>query len=190
VTSTNPRARTHVRLVFVVAMVVLAADLVSKVLIVSELGSNPKRLLDGAIYLVQDRNSGAAFSLGTGFTIVLTAVAITVTVTIVRMAAKLTSPTWAVALGGILGGACGNLVDRFFRAPGPGRGHVVDWISLFASDGHVWPLFNLADSAIVGGAALAVLLTVRNVPMHHGAQAVATSDVREPKAAEPTGDDG
>jgi signal peptidase II len=39
----------------------------------------------------------------------------------------------------------------------------VDWISLFASDGHVWPIFNLADSSIVVGGAIAVLLSVRGV---------------------------
>ena len=82
---------------------------------------------------------------------------------IVRAARRLTSPGWAVALGLVLGGALGNLIDRFFRAPSPGKGHVVDWISLFADDGHVWPIFNLADSCIVVGGALAVLLSLRGV---------------------------
>ena len=64
-------------------------------------------------------------------------------------------PGWAVALGLVLGGALGNLTDRIFRAPGVGRGQVVDWISLFGPDGVHWPIFNLADSAIVCGAVLA-----------------------------------
>ena len=67
----------------------------------------------------------------------------------VRIAGRLRSTGWAIALGLVLGGALGNLIDRLVRAPGVGRGHVVDWISLFANDGHVWPIFNLADSAIV-----------------------------------------
>ena len=54
----------------------------------------------------------------------------------------------------MLGGALGNLVDRIFRAPGPLQGHVVDIVSLFAPDGSVWPVFNLADSAIVCGGVL------------------------------------
>jgi signal peptidase II len=63
-----------------------------------------------------------------------------------------------VGLGLILGGAAGNLGDRLFRSPGPLRGHVVDWLSLLAPDGSVWPVFNIADSAIVVGGALLVLL--------------------------------
>jgi signal peptidase II len=60
----------------------------------------------------------------------------------------------------VLGGALGNLVDRIFRAPGPLQGHVVDMVSLFAPDGRVWPVFNLADSSIVSGGALLVLLAM------------------------------
>jgi signal peptidase II len=51
------------------------------------------------------------------------------------------------------------------RDPGGGRGHVVDWISLFADDGHVWPIFNLADSAIVCGAVLAAITAVRGIDL-------------------------
>jgi signal peptidase II len=65
-----------------------------------------------------------------------------------------------VALGLVLGGALGNLTDRVFRAPGPLRGHVVDVVSLFAPDGSVWPVFNLADSCIVTGGVLLVLLAL------------------------------
>ena len=89
------------------------------------------RLLGGAIYLVQTRNSGAAFSVGTGATVVLTVVALAVVVVILRAARRMRSVGWAVALGLVLGGALGNLIDRLFRSPGVGRGHVVDWISLF-----------------------------------------------------------
>ena len=73
---------------------------------------------------------------------------------------------WAVALGLVLGGALGNLADRIFRAPGVLRGHVVDWISLFGPDGEHWPIFNLADSAIVCGAVLAAVLE----PVRHRAR--------------------
>jgi signal peptidase II len=90
-------------------------------------------------------------------------VALTVVVFILRTAGRMRSAGWAVALGLVLGGALGNLADRMFRAPGVGRGHVVDWISLFSPDGHVWPIFNLADSAIVSGAVLAAILALRGI---------------------------
>jgi signal peptidase II len=65
-----------------------------------------------------------------------------------------------VTLGLLLGGALGNLVDRLLRSPGPLRGHVVDWIEL-----PHWPVFNIADSAIVIGGCIAVLLAARGVPL-------------------------
>lgn len=76
------------------------------------------------------------------------------------MAARLRSLPWAISLGLVLGGAVGNLTDRIFRAPGVFVGHVVDMVSLFDPYGQVWPIFNLADSALVSGVVLAVLLEV------------------------------
>lgn len=147
-----------------VAAAALALDIVSKVIVAAKLGDgHDVRLLAGAIYLVETRNSGAAFSVGTGATVVLTLVALAVVAFILRTAGRMRSVGWAVALGLVLGGALGNLVDRLFREPGIGRGHVVDWISLFSNDGHVWPIFNLADSAIVCGAILAAVLAVRGI---------------------------
>jgi signal peptidase II len=67
---------------------------------------------------------------------------------------------WAIALGGILGGSLGNLTDRLFRDPGLLRGHVVDFLQL-----PNWPIFNVADMAVVGSAVLMVLLTLRGVPL-------------------------
>ncbi|MGH3647385.1 MAG: signal peptidase II [Micromonosporaceae bacterium] len=141
------------------ALVVLAADIGSKVAAVSTLeGQAPVRLLGGAVYLVLTRNTGAAFSLGQGYTIVLTLIAAVVIAVIIRFARRLASAPWAVVLGLILGGASGNLVDRLFRAPGPLRGAVIDFVSVFDDAGRVWPVFNLADSALVIGAVLAVVL--------------------------------
>ena len=149
-----------------VALLALLADVVSKVLVVATISpARTIRLLGGAVYLVQARNSGAAFSLGTGATVALTVIALVVVAIIVRAARRLRSAGWAVALGLVLGGALGNLTDRFFRAPAPGRGHVVDWISLFASDGHVWPIFNIADSCIVVGGCLAVLMSLLGIDL-------------------------
>lgn len=144
-----------------IAVVVLVADVVTKIMGVVWLeGREPVRLLGGAVYLVLVRNPGAAFSIATGYTWVLSLVAIGVSAVIIRVARRLRSVGWAVALGLILGGALGNLTDRIFRSPGPLRGHVVDTVSLFAPDGSVWPVFNLADSAIVTGGVLIVLLAL------------------------------
>ena len=158
-------SRTRLAVFGAVAVAVLALDVVSKVLVVADLPQThePKRVLGGAVYLDQARNSGAAFSLGTGFTVVLTVVALAVIVLIARIAKRLRSTGWAISLGLILGGAVGNLTDRVLRSPGFLRGRVVDWISLFGPDGRHWPIFNLADSAIVSGAVLAALLTLFGV---------------------------
>jgi signal peptidase II len=144
-----------------IAALVLVADALTKIAAVAQLeGREPVELLGGLVYLVLVRNPGAAFSLATGYTWVLSLVAVAVVVIIVRIARRLRSTGWAVALGLVLGGALGNLTDRIFRAPGPLRGHVVDVVSLLAPDGSVWPVFNLADSSIVSGGVLLVLLAL------------------------------
>ena len=167
-----PRAP-RIELFAATALLALVLDVVSKAVLVANLAQDhpPVRVLGGAIYVQQTRNSGAAFSLGTGFTIILTAVAVAVVVFIVRTAGRLRSAGWAVALGMILGGALGNLIDRVFRSPGIGRGHVVDWISLFGPDAKYWPIFNLADSAIVCGAILAAVLALLGIDIDGRRQA-------------------
>lgn len=152
----SPRA--IVVLAFAAALVLLG-DLVTKQLALSNLEHNgPVRLLGGAVYLSLTRNSGAAFSLGSDYTFVFPVVASGVVGWIVWMALRLRSLPWGLALGLVLGGALGNLVDRMFRAPGVAVGHVVDMVSVFAPYGDVFPVFNLADSALVVGVGLAVLL--------------------------------
>jgi signal peptidase II len=156
--------RRRIIILIAVTVLVLAGDAISKSLIVAHINYGESvRLLGGALYLVQARNPGAAFSVGTGATILLTALAVVVAAVIVRQARRLYSLGWAIALGLILGGALGNLTDRLLRHPGFGRGYVVDWISVFSSDGHVWPIFNIADSCIVCGAILAGLLSVLGI---------------------------
>jgi signal peptidase II len=140
---------------------VLAGDIITKTVAVAQLQDrDPLELFGGLVYLQLVRNPGAAFSLATGYTWVLTIVAIAVVVVIVRVARRLRSTGWAIALGLVLGGALGNLTDRLFRAPAPLHGHVVDIVSLLAPDGRVWPVFNLADSSIVSGGVLLVLLAL------------------------------
>ena len=151
----------RIRVLVGVALTVLALDIVSKLLVVAKLsGRPPVRLLGGFLHLLVSRNPGAAFSIGTSMTLVFSAIAVTVIVIILRTARRIRSLPWALTLGLLLGGATGNLLDRIFRYPGLFRGYVVDWIQL-----PHWPVFNLADSSIVCGGVLAVLLSVRGIQL-------------------------
>jgi signal peptidase II len=163
------RRRPRLGVVLGVAVFVLAADIISKVIVVATLSDRrclvgsyvpsppPVRLLGGVLTLCESRNPGAAFGIGgTSSTIVFTAIAVGVIIFIVRTARQIYSLPWAIALGLLLGGAMGNLTDRIFRSPGPLRGWVVDWIQL-----PHWPVFNLADSSITCGAVLMVLLAAQ-----------------------------
>ena len=142
-----------------VAVFVIAADVISKSIVVAKMADHPNiRLLGGLLTITLTRNGGAAFSIGTSMTIVFTAIALGVIVYILRAARNLRSIGWAVALGLLLGGATGNLIDRIFRAPAPFQGHVVDWIEL-----PHWPVFNLADSSICCAGALVVLLALQGI---------------------------
>jgi signal peptidase II len=158
----------RVPLVLTAAATVLVLDVGSKALAVAELTDRePISLLGGLLTLRLVRNPGAAFGMAQGLTILFTLVALAVVVVILRLARRLQSAWWAAALGLVLGGALGNLLDRLLRSPGPGRGHVVDFLELPR-----WPVFNLADSAIVVAALLMVALTARGVP--HGAERAET----------------
>lgn len=152
-----PPARRRLPLLVAVAVVVLVVDLATKIAIVATMvdGERIPLLLDGAVSLLLVRNPGAAFSFATGMTWLLTLVAVAVVVGIARYARRMRSRGWAVALGLVLGGALGNLIDRFFRSPGPLQGHVVDFVSV-----GWWPVFNAADSAICLGGALLVGLAL------------------------------
>jgi signal peptidase II len=158
------RRRTSLIVLACVAVGVIVLDQLAKHWVVSSIlpriqsGEGPIVLLGGLVKLTYTENTGAAFSIGTGMTWIFTLIALVVAVIIIRSSRRLGSLWWAVALGGLLGGALGNLVDRLTREPGFGRGYVVDWIQLphFA-------VFNLADSAIVYSAILMVALSLFGV---------------------------
>ena len=138
-----------------VAVFAYLLDLGSKLLVVARLEyHNPIRIAGDWVMLQATRNPGAAFGMGAAMTIVFTLIAATVVVVICRIARKLYSLPWAIALGLLLGGAFGNLTDRIFRSPSVFRGEVVDFISV-----KHFAVFNLADSAIVCGGILVVLLS-------------------------------
>ncbi len=151
-----PAGRPRRSLALAVAVGWLLLDLVTKRLAVSSLvPGQPVQVLGDVVRFDLIRNPGSAFSLATGYTAVLSLVAVTVVVVVVRISARLRSTVWALAFGLLLGGALGNLTDRLFRAPGPLRGHVVDFIAL-----PHWPVFNVADIGISSAAALIVVLSV------------------------------
>ncbi|SHM36204.1 signal peptidase II [Cryptosporangium aurantiacum] len=156
-TVAGPRTRRGRWLFALVALLTLAADVISKLVVVAKLEDTnrpPVEVLANVLYLVHTRNTGAAFSLGSGYTYVLTAIAVGVIVVIIRTARKLASTPWALALGLVLGGACGNVVDRLFRE----GGGVVDFLAVVDPFDPPWPVFNLADSALCVGVALIVVL--------------------------------
>jgi signal peptidase II len=139
-----------------VAGLVLLVDQATKALAEARLADGRVvEVVDGLLRLRLVYNPGAAFSLATNATVLLSVVSVAVVVVILRISRKLAHPAWAVALGALLGGALGNLVDRLFRSPGPLRGEVVDFLELPS-----FPVFNVADSAIVVGASLMVLLSM------------------------------
>jgi len=101
------------------------------------------------------RNTGASFGIGSGHPAVITVVALVAVAAVAVVVSRTRRRTTALAWAVVLGGAAGNLADRIFRSPGPGRGAVVDWIHVAG-----YPAtFNLADIAIRAGA-LAALLTL------------------------------
>jgi signal peptidase II len=156
---TQPTEGRRVGVLFAVAAAVILLDQMSKIMAVASLPDGTVvEVIDGVLQLRLVRNPGAAFSFATGMTLVFTAIAIVVIGVILRLSRKVTSLPWAVALGGLLGGAIGNLIDRVVREPAPLRGHVVDFLEL-----PHWPVFNLADSVIVGSAVLMAWLSLRGV---------------------------
>ncbi|MEV0744854.1 signal peptidase II [Streptomyces sp. NPDC050273] len=151
--------RRRIILLFSVAVLAYLLDLGSKMLVVAKLEhQEPIEIFGDWLRFDAIRNAGAAFGLGEAFTIIFTIIAATVIVVIARLARKLYSLPWAIALGLLLGGALGNLTDRIFRSPGVFEGAVVDFIA----PAH-FAVFNLADSAIVCGGILIVLLSFKGL---------------------------
>ncbi|MFJ2770209.1 signal peptidase II [Streptomyces sp. NPDC087300] len=155
----NGKGKRKIAVLFVVAVFAYALDLISKMIVVAKLEHHePIDVIGDWLRFNAIRNAGAAFGFGEAFTVIFTCIAAGVIVVIARLARKLYSLPWAIALGLLLGGALGNLTDRLFRSPGVFEGAVVDFI---APKG--FAVFNLADSAIVCGGILIVLLSFRGL---------------------------
>jgi signal peptidase II len=155
----RPRGKRRIAVLFAVAAFAYVLDLVSKIIVVEKLEhQEPIEIIGDWLRFEAIRNAGAAFGFGEAFTVIFTVIAAAVIVVIARLARKLYSLPWAIALGMLLGGALGNLTDRIFRSPGVFEGAVVDFIA----PKH-FAVFNLADSAIVCGGILIVLLSFKGL---------------------------
>lgn len=148
------RATTSLLVALSIGAGVVALDVATKNWSADRLAVSPISMANGLVVLTHSRNPGAAFGTATSLTPLLSVVAAIAVAALVFMARRTSRRLGLLAVGLGLGGAAGNLVDRLFRAPGPLRGQVVDWVDIGS-----WPTFNLADSALVSAAVLAVVLT-------------------------------
>jgi signal peptidase II len=143
-------------LVFATAAGAYALDRVTKVLAEHLLPARSVTVIPGVLHLTYTTNRGGAFGLFGSAPYLFLAATLVVCVAIAFASFGVTRPVLAVGLGLVLGGALGNLTDRIIRGDGL-AGRVIDFIDL-----RLWPVFNLADSAIVVGAALILLSGLRH----------------------------
>jgi len=144
----------------VTAFLVFLADYSTKYAAVKFLVGDPVKVIGNFLKFELLFNTGAAFSLATSKTILLSVFSMIVAAAILYFATRIDSIKWALALGIVLGGIFGNLSDRIFRSPGALQGPVVDWISL-----PNWPTFNIADSAVVIGVLGIITLIWAKIPV-------------------------
>ncbi len=148
-----------IKRLYFIAWVIWLADFATKTWALANLdSSNPIKVIGSFLQLTLVKNSGAAFSFAQGATALFSIFACLVVAAIAYYSPRITSKGWAIVLGLALGGILGNLSDRIFREPGFFTGHVIDWIEL-----PNWPVFNIADSAIVVAAAIAVVLSIKDI---------------------------
>lgn len=159
----STRAKVSVRALVVLAIVALcvyAIDQITKFLVVKNLVEDEQvQVLGQLLQFRFVKNSGAAFSIGSGSTWIFSIVGVGVLIFVIWYAPKIRSAAWAVLFGLLLGGLLGNLTDRLLREPGFGVGHVVDFIQIPLLPA----IFNIADVAIVSSMVLFIILTIRGV---------------------------
>lgn len=139
------------------AAVVVALDQVTKSLALNALRDGPIDVIPGFLTLRITYNSGGAFGILQGAPLLFLVATIAVMVGILMWAGRIEEPHWLWPFGLVLGGGFGNVADRIFREPG---GEVVDFIDVHAGS-FGWPLFNVADMAIVTGIGIILLLSAR-----------------------------
>jgi signal peptidase II len=144
----------------VVAVLAYGADLLTKTLALRNLGGDPVPLVGDLLQLRLVRNPGAAFSLGTSYTPVLTVIAVIAAVVVLVLVRRVADRLWAFGLGCLFGGVLGNLTDRVFREPSFMHGHVIDFLELPS-----WPVFNVADICINVAAGVIILQALRGITL-------------------------
>ena len=147
------------RRIFLTAWTIWLFDFATKQWALASFQESSRKVLEDFLSFTLIRNPGAAFSFATGFTIAFALLSLAVVIAVIYFAKQITSQGWQLTAGLLLGGVLGNLTDRIFREPGWLSGHVIDWIQI-----PNWPVFNLADCAIVIAAAFSFTLTMRNIP--------------------------
>jgi signal peptidase II len=150
----------HWQRLYFVAALIWALDFSTKVLALNSVSPvKPTPIIGTFLQLRLVFNPGAAFSVGTSVTFIFTILSAAAVAGIAYYAVKIINRAWSLVLGLALGGILGNLTDRIFREPSLFNGHVIDWIELPR-----WPVFNIADMAIVCGAVLSVVLIIKEIP--------------------------
>jgi len=150
--------RRTISFLLITAGVVVALDQATKAIVVARLDDGRSiRAIDGVLHWTLQRNPGSAFGLFQHIPILFTILAAAIAAGILIAAPRVRHRAVSFAMGLVLGGAIGNLVDRIARSPGVFRGHVVDFI-----DFRVWPVFNIADSAVVIGAIVLAIVSWRS----------------------------
>jgi len=151
-----------------VALTVVLIDQLAKLWAVANLEGRSPIVVLGSLFgenigpvfqLRVIRNAGAAFGLGAfgpASTLVLSVIAIVVVVVLIRFVTRIKDPWWALALGLVLGGALGNLIDRLTREPDFLRGRVVDFFEL-----PNFPIFNVADLSLTCAVIIILILTIK-----------------------------
>jgi len=133
-------------MLIVPVLIILALDQLSKFIVIKNLNANQSiPIIKGLLYVTFVRNRGAAFGILKNQLplFIFTALFAVVLIFLVISKKKERPLILNISLGLILAGAIGNLIDRLFL------GYVVDFI-----DFRIWPVFNVADSAITIGAVL------------------------------------
>ena len=140
-----------------VLLATLLLDQLTKWLALERLGNGKVVELFWTLQMRLVRNAGVSFGKGDGLGQLIAVVVFVVIVVLVKVAVNSKDRRTSVLYGLIIGGALGNLTDRIFRkSDGFLKGEVVDFI-----DFQWWPVFNIADSAVVIGCLLLVVNGLR-----------------------------
>jgi signal peptidase II len=137
-----------------VAAVVVALDQIAKEWALRALSDGPIDAIDGILRWRLTFNPGGAFGIFQDHSELFLVATVIVIALILLWIRKLDEPRLALPLALIVGGGLGNVADRIFRGH---DGRVVDFIDL-----HVWPVFNVADMAVVTGVLLILFMSFRS----------------------------